>query len=66
MPQEARNNPPIWHGHFLPLQRKLREQMGKAEEAPSSKSPISSRALYYHTDHLGTPRELINHDSDIV
>jgi len=66
MLQEARNNPQIWHGHFLPLQKKLREQMGKAEEAPPSKSPISSRTLYYHTDHLGTPRELTNHDGDIV
>jgi len=40
--------------------------MGKAEEVPSSKSPISSRTLYYHTDHLGTPRELTNHAGDIV
>jgi len=60
------NNPQIWHGHFLPLQKRLREQMGKAEEAPSSKTPLSSRTLYYHTDHLGTPRELTNHDGDIV
>jgi len=66
MLQEARNNPQIWHGHFLPLQKKLRDQMGKAEEAPPSKTPLSSRTLYYHTDHLGTPRELTNHDGDIV
>jgi len=39
--------------------------MGIKDPEPR-KPAISSRILYYHTDHLGTPRELTNTDGQIV
>jgi len=65
MLQEARNDPFIWHAHILPLHKKLRQQMGIKDPEPR-KPALTSRTLYYHTDHLGTPRELTDTNGNIV
>jgi len=65
MLQEARNDPFIWRAHVLPLHKRLRQQMGLKDTAPRRQA-LTSRILYYHTDHLGTPRELTNTDGQIV
>jgi len=65
MIQEARNAPFIWHAHILPLHKRLRKQMGLKDPKPR-KPALTSCVLYYHTDHLGTPRELTDTNGNIV
>ncbi|SDT88688.1 RHS repeat-associated core domain-containing protein [Halopseudomonas salegens] len=68
-PEEAslqQQYPDIWAANVLPLQRRiaarLKNTLPKAPEPPASTTQI----LYYHTDHLGTPRELTNAEGHIV
>ena len=68
-PEEAslqQQYPDIWAANVLPLQRRiaarLKNTLPKAPEVPASTTQI----LYYHTDHLGTPRELTNAEGHIV
>jgi len=65
MRQEARNDPFIWHAHILPLHKRLRQQVG-LKDTPPHKPVLTRRILYYHTDHLGTPRELTDTNGNIV
>jgi len=58
-------SPFIWNWHVKPLHQKLREQMGLPALPPRT-PPISTCTLYYHTDHLGTPRELTDAEGNLV
>ncbi|THJ31120.1 RHS repeat protein [Lampropedia aestuarii] len=65
--QEAQNDPAIWSGKVLPFQRKLQAKLKAQGIAPDKpKETSQSTTLYYHNDHLGTPRELTNREGDII
>ncbi|WP_068639415.1 RHS repeat-associated core domain-containing protein [Thauera butanivorans] len=58
--------PEAWAANVLPLQRRIAARLKHSlPQAPKKPAP-TAQVLYYHTDHLGTPRELTDTDGHIV
>ncbi|WP_068639417.1 RHS repeat-associated core domain-containing protein [Thauera butanivorans] len=58
--------PEAWAANVLPLQRRIAARLKHGlPQAPKKPAP-TAQVLYYHTDHLGTPRELTDTDGHIV